>query len=205
LYALYSYKWAGIDPSNGDPVGLLNGEVSKDYQGIIANYNPDSLVYHGSSVPTWFGSLRNDLSYQHWSLSVNITYKLGYYFRRPSTSINYSDVLSGYAHSDYAMRWQDPADQTQVPSMVYPSNAQRNTFYQYAQTLVERADHIRFQDIRLGYSLSRETFKSMPFDNAQFYLYASNKKGLDPDYVSLANRHLLPAPFSISLGLRAEF
>jgi TonB-linked SusC/RagA family outer membrane protein len=213
LYALYSYQWAGLDPSNGDPQGFLNGEVSRDYQGIIANYNPDSLVYHGSSVPTWFGSLRNDLSYRGLSLSVNITYKLGYYFRRPSTSINYSDVLSGYAHSDYTKRWQGPADQTQVPSMVYPSNQQRNTFYQYAQTLVERADHIRFQDIRLGYTLNRETFKSMSFDNTQFYLYASNlgliwkanKKGLDPDYVSLADRHMLPAPFSISLGLRAEF
>jgi TonB-linked SusC/RagA family outer membrane protein len=214
LYGVYSYRWAGLDPANGDPQGYLNGEISKNYAGIINNFSADSLLFHGSSMPTWFGSLRNDFSMGRWSLSVNIVYKLGYYFRRSSTSVNYSDILAGYAHQDYDRRWQAPGDEriTQVPAMLYPSNSQRNTFYQYSQTLVQKGDHIRLQDIRLAYSLTGQGKHSF-FDNAQLYLYASNlgllwkanKEGLDPDYTSVLQRHTLRAATSISLGLRASF
>jgi len=214
LYGLYSYRWGGLDPANGDPQGYLNGELSKNYAGIINNFSADSLVFHGSSVPTWFGALRNDFSFKRWSLSVNIVYKLGYYFRRPSTSVNYTDILAGYAHQDYENRWQAPGDEltTHVPSMIYPTNAQRNTFYQYSQALIDKGDHIRLQDIRLAFSLTGKGRKTI-FDNAQLYLYASNlgllwkanKHGLDPDYVSVLQRHSLRVPTSVSLGLRASF
>ncbi|WP_170982991.1 SusC/RagA family TonB-linked outer membrane protein [Dyadobacter frigoris] len=214
LYGVYSYRWGGLDPANGDPQGYLNGELSKNYAGIINNFSADSLVFHGSSVPTWFGALRNDFSFQRWSLSVNIVYKLGYYFRRPSTSVNYADIIAGYAHQDYDSRWQEPGDElsTHVPSMIYPSNAQRNTFYQYSQVLVDKADHIRLQDIRLAYSLTGKDKHSF-FDHAELYLYASNlgiiwkanKQGLDPDYASVLQRHTLRAATSVSLGLRASF
>lgn len=215
LYSIFSYKWAGLDAATGDPQGYLNGEISRNYTGIINNFSADSLVFHGSAVPTWFGSLRNDLTFQRWSLSFNLVYKLGYYFRRPGSSINYTDILSGYAHQDYDARWQKPGDElgTQVPSMVYPSNNQRNTFYQYSQSLVERADHIRLQDIRLAYTINRKISGSLPFESAQLYLYASNpgilwranKQGLDSDYVNVQRRHVLPASFSLSVGLRADF
>ncbi|GLU57218.1 SusC/RagA family TonB-linked outer membrane protein [Dyadobacter frigoris] len=215
IYGLYSYKWTGLDPSTGDPQGYLNGEVSKNYGGIINNFAADSLIYHGSAVPTWFGSIRNDFSFRRWSLSVNLVYKMGYFMRRPGTSINYAEVLSGFAHQDFENRWQNPGDEqhTSVPSMVYPSNTQRNTFYRYSQALVEKADQLRLQDIRLAYSLAGKTKKNLHFDNAQLYLYANNlgllwkanKLGLDPDYVNVSQRHLLPNPFSLSLGLRAEF
>lgn len=214
LYGVYSYSWAGLDTVNGDPQGYLNGELSKNYAGIINNFSADSLVFHGSSVPTWFGALRNDFSFHRWSLSVNIVYKLGYYFRRPSTSVNYADILAGYAHQDYDNRWQAPGDElnTHVPSMIYPSNAQRNTFYQYSNVLVDKADHIRLQDIRLAYSLTGKGKRSF-LDHAELYLYASNlgilwkanKQGLDPDYTSVLQRHTLRIPTSVSLGLRASF
>lgn len=215
IYGLYSYKWAGLDPSSGDPQGYLNGEVSKNYAGIINNFSADSLVYHGSAVPRWFGSIRNDFSFRRWSLSINLVYKLGYVMRRPGTSINYTEILSGFAHQDFENRWQNPGDEklTSVPSMAYPSNTQRNTFYRYSQAMVEKADQLRLQDIRLAYSLVGKETKKLPFDNAQLYLYANNvgllwkanKLGLDPDYVNVSQRHLLPNPFSLSIGLRAEF
>ena len=211
LYAIYGYKWNGVD-SNGDPVGNLNGENSKEYAKIISNFQPDSLDYKGSGAPTWFGSFRNDLSFGPWSVSFNLTYKLGYVFRRTSTGLNYTDVLAGKAHSDYNNRWQSPGDElsTDVPALIYPSNAQRNTFYQYSSALVERGDHLRFQDIRLAFDLG-STVKRL--GTAQVYLYATNlgilwranKQGLDPDYVSLTSRHQLLPPSSFSLGFRTSF
>ncbi|WP_019941330.1 SusC/RagA family TonB-linked outer membrane protein [Dyadobacter beijingensis] len=211
LYSLYSYAWNGID-INGEPLGRYGGESSREYSRIISNFQPDSLVFHGSVVPTWFGSVRNDFSLGPWSLSVNITYKMGYSFRRTSTSLNYADVLAGKAHKDYNDRWKSPGDEkiTNVPALVYPSNDTRNTFYQYASALVEKGDHFRFQDIRLSFDIASV---SKRLSYAQVYLYANNlgilwranHQGLDPDYVSVTTRHALVAPSSISIGFRTSF
>ncbi|EHQ30944.1 TonB-dependent receptor [Mucilaginibacter paludis DSM 18603] len=216
LYGIYSYKWAGLDPANGDPQGYLNGKVSKDYSGIISNYKPDSLVYNGSARPTIYGSFRNDFSYQNFTFSVNITYELGYVFRRASTSVNYADIISSsYSQSvDFSQRWQKPGDEahTSVPSVVYPSDQYRNTFYQYSSILVDNADNIRLQDIRLSYSLTKSQWRAMPFKSLQIYSYASNlgilwranKFGIDPDVPSVLS-HGYPNPFTISFGFNANF
>jgi len=214
LYSIYSYKWAGLDPATGDPQGYLNGKVSKDYNGIINNYNPDSLVFNGSARPKYFGSLRNDFSYKGISLSLNIVYKLDYYFRRPALDLNYQDILTYYANSDYSRRWQKPGDEahTDVPSLVYPSNAKRNTFYNYSQVLVNRADHIRLQDIRLAYDFPKQLLnKSKVFNRLQVFAYANNlgiiwranKYGIDPDAYGRGVAHTVPNPFSISFGVNA--
>lgn len=214
LYSIFSYKWAGLDPVNGDPLGVLNGKPSNDYTAILNNFNPDSLVFHGSSQPPVFGAFRNDFTYANWSLSINIVYKLGHYFRRPSTSLNYQDILSGHTHTDYIHRWQKPGDEnsTQVPSLVYPSDYNRNTFYRFSEVLVERADLIRLQDIRVGYMFSAAFCRKLHLQSAQLYTYLSNpgliwtanKLGIDPDINSMAAPadHNLPNPFSVAIGFK---
>ncbi|MRG47359.1 SusC/RagA family TonB-linked outer membrane protein [Chitinophaga sp. SYP-B3965] len=215
LRGLLSYKWSGLDPKNGDPQGILNGEISKDYNGIIRNFNPDSLVYHGSATPTFFGSLRNDLSYKNFSLSFNIIYKLGYYFRRPSINLNYQNILSSYMNRDFSNRWQQPGDElkTNIPSLSYPSNTQRNDFYQYSELLVERGDHVRLQDIRIGYTFGESVSPRISFKRIQVYSYLSNlgiiwranKFKIDPDVYHVPLGHNLPNPFAISIGVQANF
>ncbi|WP_448634124.1 hypothetical protein [Pedobacter panaciterrae] len=54
VYGIYSYKWAGLDPTNGDPRGYLNGEVSKDYKAIL-NSSMQDVEYNGSARPTIYG------------------------------------------------------------------------------------------------------------------------------------------------------
>jgi TonB-linked SusC/RagA family outer membrane protein len=214
LNSVYSYKWGGLDPASGDPMGYLNGAKSKDYVGIINNYNPDSLKYNGSSDPTVFGSIRNDFSFKGISLSVNIIYKFGYVFRRPSVSTNYQDLISSYGNSDYDLRWKTAGDErnTSVPSLVYPSDDNRNQFYQYSDVLVEKGDHIRLQDIRIAYDL-KNSLKNIPFSALQIYTYASNigiiwranKHGIDPDTYPSIGSHILTNPLSISLGIKGTF
>lgn len=214
LYSIFSYRSAGLDPATGDPQGYLNGEISKNYAGIINNFNPDSLVFHGSAVPTVFGSFRNDFSLKGFSLSVNLVYKLGYYFRRQSVSPNYQDVLAGYSHQDYDKRWQKAGDEniTDVPSFVYPSNASRSTFYRFSQTLVDKGDHLRLQDIRLAYDFPGLMKRSAGIKSAQLYLYASNlgilwranHHGIDPDAAPAVpgTDHNLPRTFSVAMGVK---
>jgi TonB-linked SusC/RagA family outer membrane protein len=208
LFGVYSYKWAGLDPTNGDPQGYLNKSVSKDYSGIINNYNPDSLVYSGSAIPKVWGSLRNTFSYKGFSLSVNITYKLGYVFRKPSTSLNLTDVLVN-PNSDYSSRWQKPGDEkmTAIPSVIYPQDAYRNTFYHYSEILIQKGDHIRLQDISFSYDFANDILRRISLEHLQLYAYINNigiiwkanKAGIDPDNLGI------PAPRTIAFGIKANF
>lgn len=208
LYSVYSLPWAGLDPVNGDPQGYLDGELSTDYAGIINGATPENLTYHGPSTPKYFGAFRNQVDYKGFSLSMNITFRLGYYYKR--TSIYYNQLLTGkVGHGDYAERWQKPGDElvTQVPSQPEARNFQRDNFYNYSSELVEKGDHIRLQDIRLSYSPQGALMDKLPFRRVNMYAYASNlgiiwkasNDELDPDF--LTSKSLA----SLSMGIQIDF
>lgn len=196
LYNVFSFVWRGLDPATGDPLGYRNGESSNDYNDIYFNTPLDSLINNGPVQPTIYGALRNTVSFKNLSLSFNISYKFGNYFR--AQSVYYAGLLSGWGgHGDYALRWQKPGDEltTYVPSLVYPNdNSNRDEFYRYAQVLVHKADHIRLEDINLSYNVARGKNSRLPFSNLRLYLYASNlgvlwkanKAGIDPYYNNIA-------------------
>ncbi len=216
LYGIYSYHWGGID-NNGNPQGYLDGKLSTDYQQILGEASPDNLVFSGSSRPLWFGSIRNTFSLKGFSLSANITFKLDYYFRRSSVSLNYADnIMGNMVHADYYHRWQQPGDEahTSIPALVYPSDDNRNDFYKGSSALIERGDHIRFQDVALQYNFTTQALHKLPFSQLQLYAYVNNlgilwranDMGIDPDFNDNGNgSRIIPAAKTISLGLRVSF
>ncbi len=205
LYALFSYRWAGLDPENGNPRGILDGHPSTNYLSISnSNDAIDSLVYHGQATPAFFGAVMNRVGYKGFSISFNISYKLGYYFRRPS--IRYSEILGSGGHSEYAWRWQHPGDEqnTSVPSFVYPFDQNRDNFYRLSEAVVESGSHIRLQFINLSYKWNNSA-KRIGFHSLEFYmnaanlgiLWKANNHNLDPDSPSGA-----PASRSFTIGIR---
>ncbi|MGN8056035.1 SusC/RagA family TonB-linked outer membrane protein [Pedobacter sp. 22163] len=192
-YSVFAYNYAGLDPKTGDPLGYLNGEVSKDYVKMVNNPGRSDISYVGTMRPTVFGSFRNDLSYKGLGLSFNISYRLGYYFRR--NALVYNQLFEGRASTgDYAFRWQKPGDEsfTDVPSMPLVNNLSRDSFYGGSRAMVEKGDHIRLQDIRLSYQLPSVWCRKLGFKSLMAYVYSSNlgiiwaanDKGIDPDYPS---------------------
>lgn len=208
LFSIYSYRWAGLSNDKGDPLGYLEGTASADYSKLLQS-PLDSLVYNGRATPPVFGALRNTVTFKSLSVSFNITYKMGYYFRRQSVS--YSNLVNNYiTHSDFAQRWEQPGDElhTDIPSFTYPTNSSRDIFYSRSEVLVERADHIRLQDVRVGYTLGKDRMPRFLFPGLEVYLYMNNlgllwranKHGIDPDY-----GNLLPSPKSFALGIKGTF
>ncbi|MBE9598011.1 SusC/RagA family TonB-linked outer membrane protein [Pedobacter sp. MC2016-24] len=213
LQSIFTYKWAGLNPENGNPMGYLNGQPSENYTAIKNNLDPDSLVFHGSAVPTMYGAIRNDISYKGFTLSVNLVYRLGYVFKRPTTSTNYTDILLRGQHADYKARWQKPGDEksTNVPSLIYPANGNRDSFYQNSEVLIASGNHLRLQDVRMSYDFSAELLRTIKLSKLSVFAYANNigiiwrknKFGIDPAAVGSAS--LYPSPFSMSFGLNANF
>ncbi|WP_164714144.1 SusC/RagA family TonB-linked outer membrane protein [Chitinophaga rhizosphaerae] len=211
---MYSYKWAGLDPKTGDPQGYLDGQVSKNYSGILNNFHTDSLVYHGSGVPLIFGTFMNDVSYKHWTLSFTLAYKFKYYFRRPGMPTSYVNLLK-VPHEDYVKRWKQPGDErfTSVPSLSFSIDDLRYQFYQKSEVWVEKADNIRLQDIRVSYVVSKMGNSKSIFKHVEFYsylnnigiLWRANKLGLDPDVQYSAVLESYPLKLSVSIGTMLKF
>jgi len=210
LYSVYALHWEGLDPQTGDPRGLLNKTISKDYASIVNSPNLSDLVYMGPASPPVFGGWRNSIYWKKWGLSWNIVYKMGYVFRR--NSIFYLQVYSGASpgHIDYKRRWQNPGDEkaTDVPSLVFSPDKYRDNFYQNSTVLIEKGDHIRLQDVQFSYDIDRSVYSRLPISRIRLYLYANNlgilwranHAGIDPDNVSG-----IPNPKTLSMGVKMDF
>ncbi|MBB5646293.1 SusC/RagA family TonB-linked outer membrane protein [Pedobacter cryoconitis] len=217
LSRAFAYKWAGLDPQTGDPRGYLNGNIvtidntsaGSDAFNAIKALPTSSLHYFGSLVPVYYGSFRNTFSYGNFSLSANLQYKLGYWFRRPiSDIVQYSLLYSDnrLQGAEYTNRWQKPGDEknTNVPSLTFPISQARDGFYQLSDINILKGDHIRLQEINLSYTINK---KNWVIKNPRIYanvsnlgvIWRANKLGLDPDIYDY------PIPRTYSLGLSANF
>lgn len=209
VFAIYSYKFAGLD-TLGNPQGYLpDGKTSNDPTKVISGTKPENLIYHGPARPVFFGSFRNNFSFQNFTISANIIFKAGYYFRRPS--ISYTSLINGWSgHGDYSKRWQQKGDEakTIVPSIPTLVNTNRDNLYLYSDVLIEKGDHIRLQDVQITYDFNKEILRNISLKNVQLYGYINNigiiwrknRYGIDPDYVLG-----IPSPLTYSFGFRASF
>ncbi|WP_162800076.1 SusC/RagA family TonB-linked outer membrane protein [Pedobacter jeongneungensis] len=204
--AIFSYPTSNLDNA-GNPQGYLNGVVSRDYAGIANSNNRNDLTFHGSGSPTLFGAVMNTFSWKHIELSLNITFKGGYYFRR--NSLNNTNLYNGsYYTTDYLQRWKSSGDEanTNIPALVYPAILNRTNLYVYSDKLVERGDHIRFKDLRIAYTIN-QPFKQVGVKQLNLFCYVNNlgilwranNHNIDPD------SQLIDQQTSIAFGLKTTF
>ncbi len=209
MHGISSYNWAGLD-ATGDPLGYIEHGVSKEYIQIIQGINnSDSLAFAGPGSPRYFGNVNNSFSSRGFTLNVNISVKMGYYFRRPTT--DYETLFStGIFSSDFSDRWKKPGDeqQTNVPSLYYPMPAGRGGFYNNSAITVKKADHIRLEYINLSYELKQGIIHSRKIKSLQLYgnvanlgiLWRSNKDRLDPEYPDTTRPGI-----TYAFGIRGSF
>jgi len=202
LYPIFGLRSPGLD-NEGDPVGLLNGEPSKDY----VKLNDDSLQslkYFGSGMPRFHGSLRNTFSYRGITLNINIIFKGGNYFSR--NTVNYSSLVNGWTgHADAQLRWRKPGDEaiTDVPALKIPLNSNRDFFYMYSQRNVEPGGFIRIQDINLSIPipLGKAVDASVNFYMGNVaLLWRENGAKLDPENLSIPGSRT----YSVGLNLKPK-
>jgi TonB-linked SusC/RagA family outer membrane protein len=211
-FGVYSFPSAGLD-SLGNPRGYFNKVVSTNYSNIL--YQPLSaaeIIYHGSGVPLYSGTVDNTISFKGFSLTVNIAYRFKYFFKRNSISYSYL-FTGGVTNPDFTKRWVKPGDEafTNVPSLIYPADPDRDDFYSQSSANIFKADNIRLQYIKASYKLDRSQWRKLPMQSVEIYLLANNlgflwranKEKLDPDYST--GDALFPVPKSFAFGLRATF
>jgi len=204
-YPLFSFPWVGLD-GQGNPQVEINGVKSKNYTQYLQQLSTSQLIYNGSAVPTVYGSLLNSFSYKGISLSFNLSYKFGYYFRKKS--IAYDGLFTAnLGNVDFYDRWQKPGDEsfTQVPSMPTASIANRDLIYLNSEINVERGDNIRLQDVNISYRFKplKNGSRFMVYLNGNNLdiLWRASNLGIDPDY----NSALYPPVKSFTMGIRFNY
>lgn len=212
LYSMYSFNTEGLDPMTGDPIGMLNGEKSTDWNTIASKTKIEDLIYYGSSRPITNASFRNTFNWGNWSLTTNMSYRGNYFYRLNSVRYTNSGVLDHgleSRHIDYLYRWMKPGDegQTMVPSIPTAANTNRDNVYLYGESLIRRADHIRWEDLALSYQMptAKDWLKSVTFSfyvNNLGIIWRRSKEDIDPDYAGIGQR---PVPRTYSFGVRLGF
>lgn len=209
-FTLYTFKFAGLDPQNGDPMGYdKNGNISKDYADLL-NQKYKDLQNHGSIIPLYYGFLRNTFKYKSFSISTNIGYKFKYKMVRGGyTGDSGIFTYNPGPIAEYSHRWQKSGDEANadvIPSIVpKSSDSFRGQFYSQSSARVFDADHIRLEDIRLDYNLSTtgkilRSFQVYCNITNLGILWRANQWNIDPESIMT-----YPTPRTITVGFNASF
>ncbi|WP_313269568.1 SusC/RagA family TonB-linked outer membrane protein [Sphingobacterium sp.] len=208
-YSVLAYKWGGLD-EKGNPVGYLGEEPSIDYSKIIGEQTKiDDLIFKGSAIPLYYGSIGNSFNYGRLALNVRFSFAFGHYFLKESIDY-YNLVNSGNGHSDFERRWQSSGDEltTDVPSFIYPLNSNRDSFYKNAELHVRNAGNVKLEYLNLGYTIgdnrrSKKMVSWKVFFNVSNlgYIWLINKEKIDPNRANMT----IPQSKAYSIGLRMDY
>lgn len=225
-FAVFAYRYAGLD-AMGDPmVYLADGTTTKDRNVTT----PDDVVYKGTYQPVWAGGLSNSFTYKDFGLSVNAIYNLGHVMRRDvnqfytgrldGQSVMYGGFTTGNVHSEFDNRWRNPGDEATatVPSFVSNSaisDSRRDvSYYTLADINVLDASYVKLRDITLSYNLPSMLIKSVGADAislrvqmSNIMLWKANDAGIDPEfqYANYGVRNLKANQETLTLGANISF
>lgn len=164
-------KWAGVDPSNGDPLWYINGKDGE----TTNDYNKAQQAVQGSFLSTIFGGANTSLSYKGFALDLQFTYGFGgkiydnwasYTYSDGQYSLNYpgyGDVMGDY--------WTPQNTNAANPRPIYGGNKLSNrasTRYLYD------ADYIRLSNARFGYTFKGDFLNGTGLSSLQVYAMANN-------------------------------
>ena len=173
LASFYLREFAGVDPTNGDALYILNTENADGTLNRNTTTDPNEAqrIATGNPFPEWYGGLTNNITFNgidfsftfqgEWGASI---YNGGGRFQ--SASADFYDNQS----IDQLRRWQQPGDITDVPqARLFGGNGTaESTRY------LDEADFIRLRNLTLGYTIPSQTVEKIGFSKLRVYLTGVN-------------------------------
>lgn len=216
LGAIFSFRYAGLNGTDGTPQYYVDGgsRVAKEVTSL------DDLVYSGTRIPKYNGSLTNIFTYKNFNLSIMFVYYGGHVLRgeaapflsvAPTTNVN-RDILN---------RWQQPGDERRAnvtPAFTgYSLDATtvRHPWYA-ADVHVIKGDYVKLRDLSLAYNFDKQLIGKWGLSNLALILqvqnlltWHANNEGIDPEALGTFGygwgQRGIPNPTTWSIGLSAKF
>jgi TonB-linked SusC/RagA family outer membrane protein len=204
----YAREWAGVDPTNGDPLWYTDETKTA----TTNSYGTALRFIHGSASPKFFGQLNNTFTYKGFSLDFQLYYNFGNLVRDGWAQYTYDGVsVTANKYQRQMERWQKAGDVTDVPAYVY--NLQ-NSSSSFSTRFLYKGDFIRLRNVTLGYNLPRNVLTKLGLGNASFYVRGFNlftktfddRLTVDPEtgITSVSNLNI-PLSKTVTAGLTLEF
>lgn len=167
----YLRKWAGVDPTNGDPLWYLNGIDGE----TTNNYNIAKQAVQGSMLSDLFGGFNTNLSYKGFALDLQFTFGFGGKIYDNWAQYTYSDgqyTLNYPGYGDVMGDYWTPENTTASnPKPVYGGNKLSN---RASTRFLYDSDYIRLSNARFGYTFTGGFLQGSGLGSVQVYVMANN-------------------------------
>ena len=211
FYDAYMYKFAGVNPENGD--GQWYAEVLLDENGnydldnyttvsrvlkkhegktatIVTNKFSEATQYElGDVTPKVFGGFGTSLSFYGFDISAQFQYQLGgkYYDGTYQALMHTQTTCAGQAwHRDVLNAWTPENKNTNVPRL------DRAVMTQTAQSAVDNylisSNYLSINNVTIGYTLPSKLTKKIGISSLRIYAAGDNlavfsaRQGVDPRF-----------------------
>ncbi|MBW0161585.1 MAG: TonB-dependent receptor [Sediminibacterium sp. Gen4] len=210
INSFFQRIYAGVDPTNGNPLWYTDG-TRKTTTNVYPPAAARALV--GQSLPKYFGSLTNSLTFKNFVVTAQFYYNFGnqVYNTWGSYQLGAGFGATFNKVARILDRWQKPGDQTDIPRYVYNGN---NNFQLASTAWMNNGDFIRLRDIQVGYNVDKKLLEKFGFTSANFYIRGTNlwtwvkDKDLpfDPEQGTTSSTNLnVFIPKTITVGLNIAF
>lgn len=200
----YQVRWAGVDPSNGQPLYL-------DANGDITNvFSTANRVYLGKSAqPVYTGGFGADISYKGFTLNTLFSFAADRWRQNSSLAIIEDVGLAGFANQSTTLlnAWTTPGQVTSIPAVSFGGLRAID-----GNRYIEDASFLRLRNVTLAYNVDSETMAKTKFlSGLRVYVQGTNLvtwtkwRGFDPESNQATGFFDYPVPRTFTLGFDLTF
>jgi TonB-linked SusC/RagA family outer membrane protein len=173
----YMRSWAGVNPENGNPMwwrNIVDAEGNITGRETTSVYSQASLYDQGATaLPKVFGSFNTRVDFRGVYASATMYYAFGYKIYDDWAGFQRGDGAN-FTWGQYARqadRWQQPGDIAENPRPVWGGNMSSN---QASSRFLYKGDHLRLQDLRVGYNIPVTYLEGTGLTAANVYFLGTN-------------------------------
>ena len=221
LSAFWSYKFTGLDGTNGYPTFK-----NATYNAVVGDGSVDPttfLVYSGQNEPDFSGGFNTRLRWKNFNIGADFAVALGAKKRLPNPYSTFTygkmpDIFSNLS-KELNNRWKEPGDEahTNIPALYtsvrdlynlnLPNGLYDNIYSMWAQSdaRVASASFLRCTQINMSYSVPKKMCQKLGLARIQlsaninnlFVIASDDWKGYDPEL----GYSIQPRIYSLGLSL----
>ena len=224
----YSYKFVGLNPTNGYPIFDDMQERQEELEGLT-KYDVYTRVLKatGNREPMMSGSINNTFRYKNWRLNMNLAYSLGSKVRLFKLFDSNTFLPENNVRREFVKRWRKTGDEknTVIPTpncywTHYSASGEKiptianNSLdmYNYSDIRVVSGNYLKCSTMSVTYEFPMEKLEriklsrlALNFSATNLFTICSNKlKGQAPQQSGFAKIQLTDRP-TYTVGVSVSF
>lgn len=224
----YSYKFVGLNPTNGYPIFDDMQERQEELEGLT-KYDVYTRVLKatGNREPMMSGSINNTFRYKNWRLNMNLAYSLGSKVRLFKLFDSNTFLPENNVRREFVKRWRKTGDEknTIIPTpncywTHYSASGEKiptianNSLdmYNYSDIRVVSGNYLKCSTMSVTYEFPMEKLEriklsrlALNFSATNLFTICSNKlKGQAPQQSGFAKIQLTDRP-TYTVGVSVSF